>query len=133
MRDIVPTISDTVYIATTAAEGGIGYWSIITSKYEPSRYFTGPGDTPATDLPDAYVFYTIEENEESADGEEPMSWDITPALIRRGFALAAESQDIAGWAFADQIGSDPDDVAAIDADAADVVVQMGCYGRVIWS
>lgn len=133
MRDIVPTIADTVYIATTAAEGGIGYWSIITSKYEPSRYFTGPDDTPATDLPEDYVFYTISEDAETADGGLPQTWDVTPAFIRKGFALAMRPDaNVAGWAFRDQIGDDPDDVAAIDADAADVVIQMAAYGDIIW-
>jgi hypothetical protein len=131
---MTPTIADTGYIAVTAAEGGIGYWSLITLGYNPDRWFESPDGEPSNDLPDDFVFYTIREDDEAANGEPAQEWNITPALIRRGFALAMHPDaNIAGWAFRDQIDpSDPDSISCMDANAADIVIQMGCYGRVIY-
>jgi hypothetical protein len=131
---MTPTTADTGNIAITAAEGGIGYWSVITNGYEPSRWLASPDGEPSNDLPDDFVFYTIAEDAEAAGGEPAETWDITPALIKRGFALAmSPGSDVAPWAFRDQIDlNDPDSISYMDADAADVVIQMGCHGRIIY-
>lgn len=135
---MTPTIADTGNIATTAAEGGIGYWSVITSDYDPDRWLTNPDGGPTNDLPDDFVFYTIRETEVSGEGDPdddtPLSFDITPALIRRGFALAmSPDANVAPWAFRDQIDeSDPESISYMDAIAADIVVQFGCYGTLIF-
>lgn len=134
---MTPTNSDTGAIAVTAAEGGIGYWSIITSDYQPSRWWPDY-DGPAIDIPDDFVFYTIQESEVSGvgdpDDDTPLSFDITPALIKRGFALALlPDANVAGWALREQLDpSYPDSISELDADAADVIIQFGCYGDLIF-
>lgn len=124
---MTPTIYNTGNWAITAAEGGIGYWSVIVSEYDPDRWLDSTGDEPLDDLPVNFAYYTIEDD----DGER---FVITPELLRRGFRLAMQPDaNIADWALRDQFDErDPDSLDYIDSIAADAIVQFGCYGRLVY-
>jgi hypothetical protein len=119
-------------VAITAAEGGIGYWSVI-DKYKWTRWVNdeesfGPG---SLEVPEDFVFYTIT----YADYAGPMtseecqrSVDITPALIRRGIQLFLTG----AGNFEGRMFDDMDDFAAMDSNEADCVIQLGCFGEVIY-
>lgn len=119
-------------IAVTAAEGGIGYWSVIQT-YKPSRWTPDGFDVVQGNLAvaDDFVFYTIEyENPES--NEPPrLTADITPELLRRGFRLAIDKaradlvQRVLGLPREDWTGE-------IDADGADAIVQCGVFGEIVF-
>jgi hypothetical protein len=114
-------------IAITAAEGGIGHWSQIES-YKPSRWEDGTRDDDGTNDPE-FVFYTIREdvNDNGLYEGEPI--DITPSLIRRGFEPAIDEarpdlvRRLLNLAREDWTGE-------IDADAADVIIQLGALGEI---
>lgn len=110
-------------IAITAAEGGIGYWA-QANTYQPSRW--SPSTGVNIDVDPDFVFYTIRDVVEH-DGEE---WKITPALIATGLAMVvAEGGPLA----ADIIDGDRDDLTArIDATAADVIIQYGVFGTLVY-
>lgn len=119
-------------IAITAAEGGIGYWSVIGS-YEWRRWLVDPFDHSKgnASVPDDFVFYRISTID---DGSGSESFDITPALLRRGFeAGLLAKRNKGGWAVQDLLGIDREDwTGEIDTDAADIIVQFGCFGEVIY-
>lgn len=131
-----PTARQTGYLAVTAVESGqdgIGYWAGVAGDYDTSRWWDEAADQPLAHIPSNFIFYHIEVND-SAE-----TFAITPALIRRGFDLAMRPDaDVAGWALRDQLDtreSDPDDpygISCLDAIAADVIIQHGCFGRLIY-
>lgn len=117
-KNLIPN-RNIVDIAITAAEGGTGYWAQI---YE---YDWKPWDSITDDvmLPDCFLFYTIAELDERQvgyDWDNPM--DITAGVIRRGVALAVE-QGYTSYAHLE------DD---LDAILADVIIQHGVFGEVIY-
>lgn len=120
-------------IAITAAEGGIGYWSTIIGGYQYKRW-SPDVFSDNIEVADDFVFYTIIDtpNRLWPDPEHPREYDITPVLIRRGFELAIDKarEDIVkrllGLAREDWMGE-------IDATAADVIIQCGCFGEVVFS
>jgi hypothetical protein len=107
-------------IAITAAEGGIGYWSRIDS-YQWSRWSNKDGSNK--DVLDDFVFYTIREdpNDDGTYKGKPIK--ITPAVLRRGYKLFIEG----GRHLAE-----PDEPSVADANEADVIVQLGCLGEVVY-
>lgn len=111
-------------IAITAAEGGlqgIGGWAQIDS-YRPSRWTDDDG--PLT-VPEDFVFYTIlVESGGDWDWADPEAqrFDITPELIARGIGVFLRQGHFA----------DPTDLAAMDANEADLVIQYGCFGEQVY-
>jgi hypothetical protein len=119
-------------IAITAAEGGIGYWSVI-DEYKSNRWCPTDGWGECTEVPEDFVFYTITEIDEITDiddGEcgDMVSYEITPALIRRGIQLfLTGAGDFRGRPF-----DDMEDWSCMDSDEADCVIQLGCFGEVVY-
>ena len=112
------------YIATTAAEGGIGYWSVIDA-YEFERWMPDPFDTPLDVDPD-FVFYTIVdlvEVDEGDDTRDYIPFEVTPLAIARGIQRALN----AGY-----LTESIDDIEACDADAADTIIQFAVFGNVVF-
>jgi hypothetical protein len=119
-------------IAITAAEGGIGYWSVI-DKYEFDRW------CPTTDsyagdcieVPEDFVFYTITYPDYAGPttSEECLrKADITPALIRRGIQIALST----GGLRSDLLEQLHGPFDEIDSDVADCVIQLGCFGELVF-
>lgn len=108
-------------LAVTAAEGGIGYWAQMET-YEWRRWHGS--DNPADALPvaDDFVYYTIHALSEDESEFNGPAVDVTPALIKRGFGLYREQGRTL----------DTDGPSYLDADAADVIVQLGVYGKVVY-
>jgi hypothetical protein len=125
-------------IVITAAEGGIGYWSQI--QPDPGyRYTRWMPDLPdgsmgePISVPDDFVFYRISPLNEDEDGyDEDTIFDITPALVRRGLELAMTQarHDLVRDVVLNSAREDW--TGEIDADGADVIIQLGCYGEIIW-
>jgi hypothetical protein len=121
-------------IAITAAEGGIGHWATI-ERYDWPRWTESDG-TPGTvgdskEVADDFVFYTIE-YENPYDNDPPrLTADVTPVTIRRGFVRALDMarddlvRRVLGLPREDWMGE-------IDADGADVIVQCGVLGDVVF-
>lgn len=117
-------------IAITAAEGGIGYWSVIDS-YQWKRWQADPLDDSAgnAEVDEDFVFYTLRE----MDGDDRETglgrgYDITPQLIRRGIQLfLTGAGDFEGRPF-----DDMEDWGMMDSDEADCVVQLGCFGELVY-
>ena len=111
-------------IAITAAEGGIGYWSVIDS-YQWRRWLADPLDDSkgSAEVPEDFVFYTVRE-----EAEDRGWFDITPRLIRRGIQLfLTGTGDFEGRPF-----DDMEDWSCMDSDEADCVIQLGCFGEVVY-
>ncbi len=111
-------------IAITAAEGGIGYWSVI-DKYDFQRW-QDPDDGygACAEVPEDFVFYTIREAYEGGTGV----FDITPTLIRRGIQLFLTG----AGGFVGRFFDDMEDFACMDSAEADCVVQLGCFGELVY-
>ena len=118
-------------VFTTALEGGIGYWSVAT-EYHWAR----PGATgTVSEAADLGGFYAI--IEETEIDQPPIQHRIDAEVIRLGIRRAFDyaTQDrklndyqttavvglFAGW-----------DGADYDADTADIVVQFGLFGEIIY-
>lgn len=113
-------------IAVTAAEGGINYWARIPN-YDPRRWHTEDWlDT--LDVGDSFVFYLI--TLENPIGPGRQNSTITPKVIRRGIELALQGGKIRRD-LEDQM-RDVEERAAMDADAADCVIQLGVFGEVVF-
>jgi hypothetical protein len=112
-------------IAITAAEGGIGYWSVI-DEYKWTRWCNPAGYGNNEEVPEDFVFYTITEIEGASLIN--LSYDITPALIRRGIQLFLTG----AGRFEGRMFDDMDDFAAMDSDEADCVIQLGCFGELVY-
>lgn len=111
-------------IAITAAEGGIGYWSVIIGRYEYQRW--SPDGLPENiNVADTFVFYTIADSEDP-DGER---WQVTPAVIRKGIELF-----LAGVPgnFERRQFDDPFELDMMDSAEADSVIQLGLFGKLVY-
>jgi hypothetical protein len=128
------------YIAITAMEGGIGYWSAADS-YDYRRWSDSDGSPIEVD--DDFVFYHVWEH--GLDGDYQRHGDdrdlpdfsvpddgkfaITPALIRRGLDLLLQSNTYV----AREILSLPrEDWASIDATGADCIIQYAIFGEIVY-
>ena len=115
-------------IAITAAEGGIGYWSVIDS-YDYERWAP---DLKNIEVADDFVFYTIGS---IVDGEEPFeAIDITPALIKRGLERAlAAPLDEGGWMANGLLQVSREDwTGEIDSIGVDIIIQFGAFGSLVY-
>lgn len=121
-------------IAITAAEGGIGYWSVIDS-YDPDRWNNGAivdHTQENVEVPNDFVFYVIWFENPVETGSVQM--DITPALLKRGFeAMAQAPLDKGGWPVPRLLARAREDwTGEIDSDIADMIVQFGVFGEVVF-
>jgi hypothetical protein len=111
-------------IVDTALEGGIGYWADLVAE---GRTIDGP------------TARIREIGDGDLDGDEPFPvHDITPEVIRRGFALYPPhllnvTHIVGSLHLGDlvRVGLDVYEYDDIDADAgaADLIVQFGLFGE----
>jgi hypothetical protein len=125
-------------IVITAAEGGIGYWSQIQPDpgYKYTRWMPDNPDGSVGEpisVPDDFVFYRIAALNEDEDGyDEDKLYDITPAVVRRGLEVAMTKarhdlvKDVVLFS------SREDWTGEIDADGADVIIQCGLFGEIVY-
>ena len=121
---------------TTALEGGIGYWSTCEKYHhsiqEPFSSITGP--TPETrTVDDLHGFYA--EIIETGDGDDYVPHRIDHTVLNRGYGLACEVvRDVIRWSSGEKpplvITDDTD--WDFDASDADVIVQLGLFGEVVY-
>jgi hypothetical protein len=116
MKDLVTSeraqFLDDVLI--TALEGGIGYWALAL-RYNP--------DSPATAI--------IRDVDEYDSGQ----WAITRVVIRNGLNALTHSQNvIKAGPRQDRIklANLANDAGIIDAGDADVIVQAGLFGEIVY-
>ncbi len=114
-------------IICTALEGGIGYWCAASKIVRSAKDANGDWN---------YVSFKAHDTEAAGNGygkDAAFHPDVVDyATIRRGIELlfnpsTSVSKDIVSWVLAD-IKSQPEIEGNIDADAADVVVQLGLLG-----
>ena len=129
--------SDCGSVAITAAEGGIGYWSQI-ERYEYKRwspdylhesYMKGESPTMNVDVEDDFVFYTIRADVDDSGEYKGDPIDVTPKLIRQGIELFLRGvpNNFVARAFDDMT-----EIAAMDANEADCVIQLGAFGELVY-
>lgn len=128
------TMEDLKNISITACEGGIGYWAVMTKGAERGH---------AT-----YQTHATFEIEPEGDGEPDSTWAdwvgisknrpkplptpivVTPNVLLRGLQLYCD-----GRYFTDGTIRQRDPRAVLedlDSDNADVIVQLGCFGEVVF-
>lgn len=116
-------------IITTAIEGGIGYWSECDQyQYEYDgeiRVCVGPRQDDRGAC--AHIVTIVDPPWEA-------HW-ITPEVVSLGMSRVARGDipvrlDLRKAVMAAHC--DPDDCGALDADAADVIVQAGLFGEVVY-
>jgi hypothetical protein len=109
-------------IIDTAAYGGITYWAI-----EPSQ-------TDFADAPEDAVA-TIK------DGEDGKVYYLTAEQIRKAYRALLKNEprlvgpEVHGYikdSWTDRTPEDGIDAGHIDADAADVIVQVACFGEIVY-
>lgn len=115
-------------VAITAAEGGIGYWSVLT-KYKWS----------ATNSLDDMLPFPVMRIEPSEDPEDFKACNITKRTIQKGIALIGnpdvtdDELQLAPTYRRQIIGASKlNDACNIDAELADHIVQAGLFGKVIY-
>jgi hypothetical protein len=127
-------------VAIVAAEGGIGYWSSCT------RYRWSKDGSLDNMLPFPELRIVASESPEDFDGEllpgvksektDDMGLEvtITADTIRKGLSLIEQRDDICGSDMRKLIigASKTNDAGDIDADAADVIVQAGIFGKLVF-
>ena len=118
------TISNRVAgaIAITAAEGGINYWAeaVPPVLYQWTRW---QGEDPlgphvSADVDDNFVFYTIRDKEEDPPRKV---YSVTPLVIAMGLGIASAQGRVHLIA---------DTLEEMDADLADVIIQLGLFKEV---
>ena len=104
-------------IAETALYGGIGYWAQASKVGEWGNREQ----------------CRIVEFDEDTGAPQGGGWNLLRA-IRSGLAIAAEpSVSMNPTIRRDIVMSNrANDGGGIDADAADVIVQLGCFGRIVY-
>jgi hypothetical protein len=112
------------YLFTCAIEGGINYWATLEEYH-----WAVTGSDGVEDLKGFYA--------EIWDMEEvpPVTWRIDREVMKRGLYTAFTINDPNGSAYVQRSIRDcvlhPDN-ADYDADVADIVVQYGLFGEVVY-
>ena len=107
-------------VITTAVEGGIGYWSVCHSyKWDG--------------VPTRAVIQQFDEETGEPEGE---CYTVDRAFIAKALDRLTDlskprltGEEITKYIIFGVLDDDPGD---IDADAADVIVQVGCFGEVVY-
>lgn len=108
-------------VITTAIEGGIGYWSVTLQYQADGRAIVGevrgPGTQATISPTDSEAVYVI----------TPSTISVGLSQLRRG--TAAVNRDLLGHALVAETNLDAGD---IDADVADMIVQVALFGEVVY-
>lgn len=118
--DIELSDKEVVSIYTTALEGGIGYWAIADEYKWQYLYEDWENDIVHPLEPDQ-VLVVLSDTEDDHFKDE----QLTPAKIRAGVKLLIEK-----YPHMYQILDDNE--FHVDADGADVVVQLGLFGEIVY-
>lgn len=121
MKVLAVELSDNevVDIYTTAMEGGIGYWA-IADEYRWQYLYEDWEKRIVKPLDPDQVLVVLSDTEETDFKNE----HLTPAKIRAGAKLLIEK-----YPHMYQI---IDDEFHVDADGADVIVQLGLFGEIVY-
>jgi hypothetical protein len=116
-------------VGITAVEGGIGYWSQIEGygKFVNSLYVGDTSQKSLNPLNRLGKLFVIDDWTGEPDPEEP-THELTTELIAKGMQLVLDSgkwKRIASAILAEDAGD-------LDAGDADVIVQLGCFGEVVY-
>lgn len=126
-------------IMTTALEGGVGYWSVADEidAHRPEDVFDWHYNS--------YVLYCTDGGKEPVDcgngTDDPCKGHkVTPETVAKGLGLGTlneeKGKDI-GWHYSRRkhviTANRENEAGDIDADDADCIVQLGVFGRVIFS
>ncbi len=125
-------------VITTALEGGVGYWSQASEYRWFSPDLSGGTATPGPNGT-ANAYATLHETD-TPDGELGDALTVDVDVIARAFGKIrrAASGDLVipflSREYARRLRDAYDDIDAgdIDADDADVVVQVGLFGQVVY-
>lgn len=136
-------------IAVTAAEGGIGYWSVIEGPYRWAFVGDDPATTPAPEGWDgtrADVAYTIVECGDEAVTDESPRFEVTLDTIAKGLRMIREAKATGEESWGTEwttvkylsVGARSmimraereRDAGEIDSSLADVIVQVATLGEV---
>ncbi len=115
VTDVELDDKDVVEIFTTAMEGGIGYWS-IADEYRWLYLYEDWENDIVKPLDDDQVLVVLSD----AEGEDFENLELTPAKIKAGVKWMLNN----GYQY---------NIFDIDADAADVIVQAGLFGKVVYA
>lgn len=123
-------------IITTAIEGGIGYWSQCSQYQYQGTGLLGTGLNPCVGQvrEGEGTRATIHELDEYGDGYKDESLEITIETIAKGInqIIKCEKHVNSGLYTAIARGNKENDAGEIDADAADVIVQVALFGEIIY-
>jgi len=111
-------------VMTTALEGGIGYWA-------SARKILRHADDGT---PDAFSIVSCEIREDGIDGDDPGDWlPLNADVIRKGIALLFDRQVCPEYLAESFVAeTDADGGCAVDADAADAIVQLATLGCIVY-
>ena len=123
-------------VFTTALEGGIGYWA--ASENYHIWLDKRPGGRLSETKPDLAGFYSDIVPAEDEDDFKPVR--IDRAIIAKGYTLATTGaeeghtkwRDRIRWSSGDKPPMIPNEDWDFDADDADVIVQLGLFGTVVY-
>jgi len=117
--DLELSDKEVVNIYTTALEGGIGYWAVC-DEYKWQHLYEDWDNDIVKPLDPDQVLVVLSDTEEN-DFENV---ELTPAKIRAGAKLLIEQ-----FPHMYQI---VDNEFHVDADGADLIVQLGLFGEVVY-
>lgn len=129
-------------IIITAVEGGIDYWSAVSGYQWFVSGLTGGTLSPAPGGGDNARVFIHECDDGTEDGYADEGVLVTLDTIARGLALIRSDKDIPYLGdysrsiirAADRANTTaPDDSEWIDADLADIIVQVSLFGKVVYA
>jgi hypothetical protein len=118
--DIELSDLEVVNIYTTALEGGIGYWAVC-DEYRWQYLYEDWENGIVKPLEPDQVLVVLSDTEETDFKNE----ELTPAKIRAGVKLLIEK-------YPNKYQIIDDNQFHVDADGADLVVQLGLFGEVVY-
>jgi len=122
-------------IAICAAEGGINYWAIITDY---NWHEWDPYGEPRTSATEDTVFFVVPYDTERELFEDAVGdgivgpLQITPQVIREGYQMLLTGMarhDLVSQALECLLAHEP---GAVDAEVADCIIQLGCFGEIVY-
>ena len=141
--NVIPNEKAEMYfdIFVTALEGGIGYWSVC-EEYQWRRKFvptTEPGaKITVAEESDIFGFYAVVRDEEDPVDGEPRDWRIDHGTIEKGiakaFQYAVENGRLSDYNFVAlaKLKHGRFDNLDFDAETADIIVQFGLFGELVY-
>jgi len=125
------TMEDVINVAITALEGGIGYWSRMTSPFRhyqtEGRFTIEPNDSDTFDEPGTETWCEhiglVTATEHSHDNDlDVREFEVTPHLILAGIGAYCRDRNLDPRALLEDL----------DADGADGIIQFAMFGEVVF-